>query len=242
MASWASRTSAGAMGANEVTLPMYLNRAGYQTRLIAISMRTLRRRCWATRRSRAPRMTRWRSPPRSMTSCRETRRTGRPFYVNCGIAEPHRPYEREGYDRDDPETLETLPYLPDRPGIREDLAGLHGLIWRLDEAVGRMRESLEASGLAEETLFIFTTDHGIAMPRAKGTCYDPGIMTTLIARWPARFEGGRVQDELLTNCDLLPTILDVVGVDVPAQVDGRSFLALLDGDEATSRVRTSSVR
>ncbi len=219
------------IGANEVTLPMYLNRAGYHTRLIGHQHEN----------SEAPMLgyQKIESIPHDALTVASglddflngDAQDGQPFYVNCGIAEPHRPYDREGYEKDDPDTLETLPYLPDRPGIREDLAGLHGLIWRLDEAVGQMRESLEASGLAENTLFIFTTDHGIAMPRAKGTCYDPGIGTTLITRWPAQFTGGRVQDELLTNCDLLPTILDLAGVDAPPQLDGRSFLELLDEDE-----------
>ncbi len=219
------------IGANEVTLPMYLNRAGYHTRLIGHQHENSEPAMLGYQTIESPK-----NDARTVAAALHEflhgeARGGQPFYVNCGIGEPHRPYEREGYDRDDPDTLEVLPYLPDRPGIREDLAGLHGLIWRLDEAVGAMRESLEASGLADNTLFIFTTDHGIAMPRAKGTCYDPGTGTVLILRWPEQFAGGRVRSELLTNCDFLPTLLDLAGVDVPPQVDGRSFLALADGDE-----------
>ncbi len=218
------------IGANEVTLPMYLNRAGYHTRLIGHQ-----------HEHNEPARLGYQTIEQTGNDARTVAsalsdflhgdaRDGQPFFVSAGVAEPHRPYEREGYDRDDPNTLQTLPYLPDRPGIREDLAGLHGLIWRLDEAVGIVLDALESSGLAQDTLFIFTTDHGIAMPRAKGTCYDPGIMTTLVMRWPGHFDGGRKHDELLTNCDLLPTLLDLAGAEVPPQVDGRSFLGLLDGE------------
>lgn len=219
------------IGANEVTLPMYLNRAGYQTRLIGHQHEN----------SEAPMLGYQTIDGVSHDALsvagalgdflQGDAQQGQPFYVSCGVGEPHRPYEREGYDRADPDALEVLPWLPDRPGIREDLAGLHGLIWRLDEAVGLMRESLRASGLEEETVFIFTTDHGLAMPRAKGTCYDPGTGTTLIVRWPAQFEGGRVQDELVNHCDMLPTILDLAGAETPRQIDGRSYLGLLDGDD-----------
>ncbi len=219
------------IGANEVTLPMYLNRAGYHTRLIGHQHENSEPAMLGYQVIETPKIDALSIADALDGFLLGDTQNGRPFFVSCGITEPHRPYEREGYDRDDPNTLQPVPWLPDRPGIREDQAGLHGLIWRLDEAVGRMRASLEASGLADDTVFIFTTDHGTAMPRAKGTCYDPGIKTTLIVRWPAQFSGGRVQSELLTNCDLLPTIVDLAGADAPPHLDGRSFLAVLDEDD-----------
>ncbi len=223
------------IGAQEVTLPMYMNAAGYSTHLFGIqhehneAARLGYRHIDESRRDA-------RGATELLVNFLDQVRPGdKPFFVSTGIAEPHRPYEREGYDRDDPDALQTLPYLPDRPGIREDLAGLHGLIWRLDEAVGRIRAKLEKTGLAENTLFIFTTDHGIAMPRAKGTCYDPGLKTILAMRWAGRFEGGRRQEELLTNCDLLPTLLDLAGAETPDCVEGRSFLGLLDQQDYEPR-------
>jgi len=219
------------IGANEVTLPMYLNRAGYHTRLIGHQHESSEPAMLGYQVLETPKIDALSVADALDGFLQGDAQDGQPFFVSCGITEPHRPYEREGYDRDDAETLQLAPWMLDRPGIREDVAGLHGLIWRLDEAVGRMRASLEASGLADDTLFIFTTDHGTAMPRAKGTCYDPGIKTTLIARWPEQFSGGRVQSELLTNCDLLPTILDLAGADAPPQLDGRSFLEVLDEDD-----------
>ena len=163
-----------------------------------------------------------------------------PWFACMGTGEPHRPYRREGYPRDNEETLQVQHWLPDRPGIREDIAGLNGLVWVLDEAVGEARAALEESGLAENTLLIFTTDHGTAMPRAKGACYDPGTKTALMVHMPGRFEGGAVHDELLTNCDFLPTMMEFVGGPEPGGIDGRSFLGLLDGADATSRVPTGA--
>ena len=119
---------------------------------------------------------------------REPRR--QPFFINAGWGEPHRPYGREGYANDDPAEVNPLYWLPDRPGVREDIAGLNGLVYAVDEAVGRVRAALAESGLAGNTLLVFTTDHGLAMPRAKGTCYDPGLKTTFLAHWAGRLEGG----------------------------------------------------
>jgi N-sulfoglucosamine sulfohydrolase len=158
-----------------------------------------------------------------------------PFFASIGTVEPHREYDRPGYEPDDPAEVALLPWLPDRPGIRYDIAHLNGQVRSVDRAVGRIARALDASGLAEDTLLIFTTDHGLAMPRAKGTCYDPGAKTTLIARLPGRFLGGVARDELLTNCDLLPTLCDLLDLAAPEGVQGQSFLPLLAGGECAPR-------
>ncbi len=155
-----------------------------------------------------------------------------PFFVNLGTGEAHRPYAQEDYRVDDPDGVALLPWLPDRPGIREDIAHLNGLVYALDETVGDVRVTLDDTGLADNTLLLFTTDHGLAMPRAKGTCYDPGTKTALVMRRPGRWDNGSVHDELLTNCDLLPTLVEFAGGQAPTGIDGRSFLGLLDWAES----------
>jgi arylsulfatase A-like enzyme len=65
------------------------------------------------------------------------------------------------------------------------------------------------------------------MPRAKGTCYDPGLKTAFLAHWPGHCAGGKRYSEMISNLDFLPTVLDLAGVDTPKQVEGRSFLPLL---------------
>ena len=82
----------------------------------------------------------------------------------------------------------------------------------MDAAVGRILAGLRDAGLDENTWVIFTNDHGAAMPRAKGTLCDPGIEVTLLTRWPAQgIAGGRVAPELLSNVDMVPTILAGLG-------------------------------
>jgi arylsulfatase A-like enzyme len=163
-----------------------------------------------------------------------------PFLASLGFFEPHRPYEVEYVDGGyyHPENVAVPPYLPDTRGVREDVAALNDLITAtVDPAVGRVREAVERAGVAGETVVVFTTDHGLALPRAKGAPYDPGIEAALLVSWPGRFEGGEVRDELLSNVDVLPTLLEVAGVDPPADLDGRSFLPLLDGGEYEPRER-----
>jgi len=155
----------------------------------------------------------------------------KPFYANVGFLETHRPYPREMYQPDDPNEVLVPPYLPDTPEVRQDIAQLHGSIRKVDQAVGSILDTLKKTGLKDETLVVFTTDHGIAFPRAKCTLYDPGIKTTLIIRWPdGGVSGGNVYSELLSNIDFLPTILEIVKAPLPEDIQGTSFLPLLQGE------------
>lgn len=161
----------------------------------------------------------------------------RPFYACLGFTEAHRPFPDPDPNEPPPKTpLKPLPWLPDRPGIRADTAALNGLVREVDRNVARLLQGLEAAGLRERTLVIFTTDHGLAMPRAKGTCYDPGVGVALIMNWAGTLPP-QTFDRLVSNVDLLPTLCDVAQVTGPAGIDGTSVLpALLD--PAVAAVRT----
>lgn len=170
----------------------------------------------------------------------------RPFFLYAGYVEPHRlPYDEPppgliakdhtfpGKHLQPDETLgvEVPGYLRDTPGTRQELAGLQGAIKHVDAQFGRLLATLKELGLETNTLVVFTTDHGIAMPRAKCTLYDPGVEVALLLRYPARagWCGGVRPDAPVSNIDCLPTILDLAGVPIPANVQGRSFAPLLDG-------------
>ncbi|MFP4026486.1 MAG: sulfatase [Candidatus Brocadiia bacterium] len=154
----------------------------------------------------------------------------KPFYAKVGFSEVHRPYRVSRAPEVDEGTIRPLPFLEDTPGLRKDMAMFYGVIQRMDRAVGHVLKALESSGFAENTLVIFTTDHGFAFPRAKATLYDPGIRTALLMQWPGGIAEGQVADELISNVDLLPTLLEITGVPVPPEVDGRSFWPLLQGE------------
>ncbi len=166
---------------------------------------------------------------------------GRPFFLSAGCIEPHRlrmddekdymGFLTPEFEADDSLGVDVPGYLRDTPGTRAELAELQGAIRHMDSQMGRVLSALSESGLEDDTLVLFTTDHGYAMPRAKCSLYDPGLAVSLILRLPGRkgWCGGIVHEELISNIDLLPTILDLAGVPVPANVQGRSFAPLLDG-------------
>lgn len=152
----------------------------------------------------------------------------RPFFASIGVFEGHRPFAH----LDEEDTLVSLPdYLPGHPAIKRDYTRFAKGVQKVDAAVRRVRHSLEEAGLKENTLFIFTIDHGPAFPRVKCTAYDPGIRTALIAAWPDRFPGGRVVNELVSNVDLFPTLAQLLGQSVPKSIVGRSLLHMLEADQ-----------
>lgn len=169
-------------------------------------------------------------------------RTTAPFFVCAGCYEPHRIVGTQEQDymgfvgdyveRDGTNGVYVPPYLRDDQGTREELEELQGAIHFMDYHFGRVLDAIDRIGLREDTLVIFTTDHGIAMPRAKCSCYDPGLETALVLRLPSRpgWNGGKVVSELVPHIDLTPTLCDLTGATVPETVQGRSWRALLDGE------------
>ncbi|MCX7600054.1 MAG: sulfatase, partial [Armatimonadetes bacterium] len=167
---------------------------------------------------------------------RQTGCRSQPFYAQIGFFEPHRMFHTFGPDPDHSRGVTVPPWLVDEPSAREEFAGYQGAIRTMDSAVGQVLAALDDLGLRDNTMVIFTTDHGMPFPRAKCSLYDPGISVALIIRWPSRgWAGGRVFAEMISNVDYLPTILDAVGVPIPENVQGRSFAPLLDGREYVPR-------
>jgi arylsulfatase A-like enzyme len=158
-------------------------------------------------------------------------RSDKPFLCYLGFFEPHRDFGIGRYEPEDPREIWVPPYLPDNDFTRKDLAQFHAAVREMDKAVGDVLKSLEENGLSENTIVIFTSDHGIAFPRAKCTLYDPGLKTPLIIRVPAVFPENRVFSELMSNTDLAPSLLDMLDLPVPDNVHGRSFVPLIKGQQ-----------
>jgi arylsulfatase A-like enzyme len=125
--------------------------------------------------------------------------------------------------------------LPDLPEIRRDFADFCVAATRLDTCMGAVFDALDRHGLAENTLVICTTDHGIAFPFMKCNLLDHGIGVMLVLRGPGGFTGGRVVDALVSQVDIFPTICDVAGIPSPAWLQGKSLRPLVTGQAESVR-------
>jgi len=127
-----------------------------------------------------------------------------------------------------PEDVSLPPYYPDTPLVRQDVARHYNNVHRMDERVGAILDQLQADGLLDSTVVIWTTDHGDGLPRAKRELFDSGLHIPMIIRWPASLrppdaEPGAEDRRLVSFVDLAPTILALAGVRAPVWMDGHVF-------------------
>jgi N-sulfoglucosamine sulfohydrolase len=148
-----------------------------------------------------------------------------PWFLSVGFFETHREFFAPSSVGD---VLYSRPpaNLPDAPETRRDMAAYKASARALDQGIGAVLAALDEHRLVDDTLVIFTTDHGIAFPGAKATLSDRGLGVALIMRGPGGFEGGRVIDALVTHLDVYPTLCDLAGIDHPAFLQGRTLLPL----------------
>jgi arylsulfatase A-like enzyme len=156
-------------------------------------------------------------------------KVGKPFFTSVGFAETHRGYRDPGPDEDDRYVLPPHP-IPDTPRNRADMAGFKASARALDRGIGAVLEGLDQEGLTDDTLVICTTDHGVAFPSMKCNLTDGGIGVMLVMRGPHGFTGGKVIDSLVSQIDIFPTLCEMLDLERPSWLEGRSFLPVVRGE------------
>ena len=151
-----------------------------------------------------------------------------PFFLAVAYFETHREFPEPSEEEDERYTLPPAP-LPDTPQTRYDMASYTRMAKILDDQVGVVLNALEEADLAEDTLFIYTTDHGLAFPGMKCTLTDHGMGVALIVRGPHGFDGGKVVDGMVSQVDIYPTLCELLDVEPPTWLEGRSVLPLVAG-------------
>jgi arylsulfatase A-like enzyme len=161
-----------------------------------------------------------------------------PFFLSFGLLTTHRPYpEPEGGK---PGRSYPPPPAPvaDTPENRYDSERFHTALSIVDRIVGTVLDAVSAAGLWEDTVILLTTDHGPAFPEMKSTLSDGGIGVSLLLRVPGVADDGRVEQALVSQLDVYPTICELLGISPPAGIEGRSLMPLLRGEQ--DRVREAA--
>jgi N-sulfoglucosamine sulfohydrolase len=179
----------------------------------------------------------------------ESKKAGRPFFLMANAMDPHRPFAGIARDarRDangeegklrifKPEEAVIPPFLPDIPDVRQEVAQYFTSVHRCDQVVGSILKALDESSLADRTIVMFLSDHGMAFPFAKTNCYQMSTRTPWMVRWPERVKAGQVEaKQLISGIDFMPTVLEALGLPQAPEMDGRSFLPLLRSESQDNR-------
>ncbi|NNM88816.1 MAG: sulfatase-like hydrolase/transferase [Phycisphaerae bacterium] len=161
-----------------------------------------------------------------------------PFFLFLSFLEPHQQNHLDNYPAPEgyrqqyqgrwmPADLEELGGVAAR-----HLGGYWGMVKRLDEALGRIRDALKSLALTDNTVILFTSDHGCHFKTRndefKRSCHESSIRVPT-ALYGGPFTGGGQLRQLVSLIDLAPTLLDAAGIAVPRAMQGRSLLPLLRG-------------
>ncbi|MGB6220184.1 sulfatase family protein [Haloferula sp.] len=171
----------------------------------------------------------------------------RPFFLWYNIGSPHLPFKAVpadngkwdpkggllgdgGVNNVDPKEIEVPACYPDVPAVRQDIADYYGAIECIDEIFQRVIDTLGSEGELDNTLIIYTSDHGIGLHRAKQSIYAAGLQIPLLVSG-LDTEGGRTITHPVSHLDLSPTVLDYLGIDQPQTMIGKSLRPILNGSE-----------
>jgi arylsulfatase A-like enzyme len=169
----------------------------------------------------------------------------RPFFLFLSWVPPHRPYTlsaaRQGLLDEARQQITAEDVRRNVPSRLRDAAleesiHYHANVLGLDDNVGRLMEHLERTGLADDTLVVFTADHGECLLshgiEGKNQFYEEAAAIPFLARWPGRIAAGRRADDFFNMTDVAPTLLDLCGAAIPERMQGVSFAPFLRGDAA----------
>ena len=169
------------------------------------------------------------------------RNKGGPFMLFLSWGPPHDPYQtapaefRKLYQ--DRGSIKLRPNVPDslEDKARDDLAGYYAHIAALDSYIGKLQEAIRLAGIEDNTVFIFTSDHGDMLlshaQERKQKPWDESVLVPFILKYPARIKESRIVSTPFVTEDIMPTILGLSNMKVPESVEGKDFSGFLLGRE-----------
>lgn len=189
----------------------------------------------------------------------QAKKAGKPFFFYNNIIDPHRPWPNTKMEKDlleyytkqlgsekvtaerfceypppsrtyRPSEVDVPAFLPDWPEIREHIVPYYDSVKRMDDIAGEILRALDESGMADNTIVVFLSDHGAAVPGGKWSLYHYGTKTPLIVRWPGKVKPAtRNESNVVSAIDIMPTLIEAIGLPAVQGIEGQSFLPLLQG-------------
>lgn len=168
----------------------------------------------------------------------ESKAADTPFCLFACSNEPHSPWNKGDASAYPPESLKLPPSWVDTKTTRNAYSKYLAEITYYDQQCGALLKMLDDQGLSDNTLVIAVSEQGSSFPFAKWTCFELGLASGMICRWPNKIAAGSKSDALVEYCDVTPTFLEAAKLKTPGTMDGRSFLPVLLGQKSEHKTYT----
>lgn len=178
-----------------------------------------------------------------------------PFFTYLSFNAPHTPlqvpdeYYQKYKDLDPSEGFgeDGKPFYPMSESQKEDARKVYAMVENIDDNLNKLFSKLEELEIDDRTIIIFLTDNGPQQQRyvaglrgLKGNVFQGGVRAPLLIHYPEKYQGSKKIDQLTAHLDILPTIAEVVGIDLPndRKIDGKSLIPLMNGDASNFQNRS----
>ena len=172
----------------------------------------------------------------------DSKEKGTPFCLFACSNEPHTPYNKGNASAYESTTLTLPPTFVDTPNTRREYAQYLAEITYFDSQCAALLKLLDEHNLTSNTLVMAVSEQGSGFPFAKWTCYELGLTSGMVVRWPGNVAPGCKSNALVEYVDITPTFLDAAGLETPHTMDGRSFLPVLIGKTSEHKQNTFGVQ
>ena len=153
----------------------------------------------------------------------------KPFLLVYASDSPHRPWTSGDASQYDPSSLTVPSYMYDNQQTRIALADYYAEVTDFDRELATVDHAVSLAKKKDDTIFIYTSEQGAQFPFGKWTCYDIGLHVGFVMRWPNHIAANTQSDALVQYVDVVPTLLELCDIQIPADLDGRSFANVVLG-------------
>lgn len=181
----------------------------------------------------------------------KAKKENKPFFLMANSHDPHRPFagsddEKKYWGKNLPQFSRKITenevavpsFLFNLPKVRQEIAEYYTSVHRCDQTIGAILKALQESDFKENTIVMFISDNGMAVPFAKSNCYLNSTKTPWIVRWPGNVKPRTIDStHFISGIDYMPTILEALQLKKVSNLDGQSFLSVLKGNKQKNRTK-----
>lgn len=172
----------------------------------------------------------------------ECTKSNTPYCLLVASNQPHTPWNKGDVSLFPPRQLKLPPIYLDIPETREEYSKYLAEVNYMDGEFGTLLDILDKKQQTQNTVVVFLSEQGNSFPFAKWTCYDKGVHSACIVRWPDVIRANSVSDALVEYVDILPTFIDLAGGTPVCELDGESFKEVLLGKTDKHKKYTFSLQ